>query len=144
MADLNKVILAGRLTRDPELRYIASGTALASLSLAVSRTYQGKDGSKKEEVAFINIDVWGKQAEACGEYLSKGSSIFVEGRLQLDKWDDKKTGEKRSQLKVVAQSVQFLSTKKKGDKPAPAAGAAEEGVATDTPEDVPLDEDIPF
>ena len=143
MVDLNKVFLAGNLTRDPELRYTASGTAVASLSLAVSRNYTAKDGSKKEEVAFINVVAWGRQAETCGEYLSKGSSMLVEGRLQLDKWETN-TGEKRNMLKVIAQRIQFLSSRRRDEKAAVPADMPAETAAVDSGSDMPLDEDIPF
>lgn len=142
MVDLNKVFLAGNLTRDPELRYIANGTAVASLSLAISRNYTGKDGSKKEEVVFVDISAWGRQAETCGEYLSKGSSLLVEGRLQLDRWETN-TGEKRNKLKVVAQRIQFLSTRRKEGEKAPES-LEQEPDNIKVSGDVPLDEDIPF
>ena len=143
MVDLNKVFLAGRLTRDPELRYTANGTAVANLSLAVSRNYTAKDGSKKEEVAFVTIIAWGRQAETCGEYLSKGSSILVEGRLQLDSWKTN-TGERRNQLKVISQRIQFLSTRKKEGKTVPSEETDAAEAALDVSDDVALDEDIPF
>ena len=143
MVDLNKVFLAGRLTRDPELRYIPSGTAVASLSLAVSRNYTAKDGSKKEEVVFVDVNAWGRQAETCGEYLSKGSALLVEGRLQLDRWETN-TGEKRNKLKVVAQRIQFLSTRRKDGQAAAAENGISQNVNVGSSEDVPLDEDIPF
>ena len=111
MADFNKVFLIGRLTRDPELRYTAGGKAVADLNLAVSQKFSSKVGEQKEEVVFIRITVWGKQAEACGEYLFKGSSLFVEGRLQLDRWESK-DGQRRSTIRVVAQRVQFLGRPK--------------------------------
>jgi len=143
MVDLNKVFLAGRLTRDPELRYIASGTAVASLSLAVSRNYKAKDGSKKEEVVFVDVSAWGRQAETCGEYLSKGSSLLVEGRLQLDRWETN-TGEKRNKLKVVAQRIQFLSTRRKDSQAAAEENGVNQSIKMNVSDDVPLDEDIPF
>lgn len=145
MVDLNKVFLAGNLTRDPELRYTASGTAIATLSLAVSNNFTAKDGTKKEEVVFVDVTAWGRQAETCGEYLSKGSSVLVEGRLQLDRWETN-TGEKRNKLKVIAQRIQFLSTKKKGAGAAGAApeSAVPESVDASVADDVALDEDIPF
>ena len=143
MVDLNKVFLAGRLTRDPELRYISSGTAVASLSLAVSRNYTAKDGSKKEDVVFVDVSAWGRQAETCGEYLSKGSALLVEGRLQLDKWETN-TGEKRNKLKVVAQRIQFLSSKRKDDKDSSADTSVSKNINVEASEEVPLDEDIPF
>lgn len=108
MADMNKVLLAGRLTRDPEVKYTSSGTALAHLGLAVSEAYKNREGERVESTLFVDIDVWGRQAETCGEYLHKGSPALIEGRLQLDQWEGPQ-GEKRSKLKVRADRVQFLS-----------------------------------
>ena len=108
MASLNKVLLIGNLTRDPELRYIPSGSAVTSFTLAVNRVYKLQSGEKKEEVSFIRIVVWGRMAETCGEYLKKGSPVFVEGRLQSRSWDGP-DGQKRSATEVVALNVQFLS-----------------------------------
>jgi len=108
MANLNKVFLMGNLTRDPELRYIQSGTAVLDLGLAVNRRSRGADGTWRDEAAFIDVTVWGKQAENCAEYLSKGRPVLVEGFLRMDQWQDKKTGDKRSRLRVTAQNVQFL------------------------------------
>jgi len=106
-ASLNKVMLIGNLTRDPELRYIPSGQAVTSFTLAVNRTYMATSGEKKEDVTFIRIVVWGKRAEVCHEYLKKGSPVFVEGRLQSRNWEAQ-DGTKRSTTEVNAQSVQFL------------------------------------
>ena len=108
MANFNKVLLMGNLTRDPEVRYTPKGTAVANLGLAVNRTWTDESGQQKEEVLFVDIDVWGRQAENCGQYLSKGRPVFVEGRLRLDSWEDKESGQKRNKLKVVAERVQFL------------------------------------
>lgn len=107
MASFNKVLLMGNLTRDPELRYTPSGAAVASFSVAVNRVYKLPSGEKKEEVSFIRIVVWGRMAETCGEYLKKGSPVFVEGRLQSRSWDTP-DGQKRSVVEVVALNVQFL------------------------------------
>jgi single-strand DNA-binding protein len=114
MASLNKVLLMGNLTRDPEVRYTPKGTAVATLGLAVNEFYTTATGEQKEETVFVDIDVWGRQAETAGQYLSKGRPVFVEGRLRLDTWDDKDTGQKRSKLKVVALRVQFLGAPKGG------------------------------
>jgi len=105
--NLNKVFLIGRLTRDPELRYTPSGSAVASFGIAVNREYTKKDGNKKEDPCFINLVVWGKRAEICAEYLRKGSMIFVEGRLSYRQWEtaDK---ERRSTLEVFVENFQFL------------------------------------
>ena len=107
MANFNKVFLMGNLTRDPELRYVPSGTAVASFGLAVNRTYNTSSGEKKQETCFVRVVVWGRTAEICGEYLSKGSPVFIEGRLQYRAWDTP-NGEKRSTLEVRAERVQFL------------------------------------
>jgi single-strand DNA-binding protein len=112
MASYNKVLLMGNLTRDPEVRYTPKGTAIANLGLAVNRVYTTEGGEQKEEVTFIDIEVWGRQAETAGQYLSKGRPVFVEGRLKLDSWDDKESGQKRQKLKVVAERVQFLGSPK--------------------------------
>jgi single-strand DNA-binding protein len=111
VAALNKVLLIGNLTRDPELRYIPSGTAIAKFGLAVNREYQDKtSGEKKENVCFIDITVWGKQAEVCNQYLSKGRPVFIEGRLEFSTWETKE-GDKRNKLEVVAERVQFLGSR---------------------------------
>jgi single-strand DNA-binding protein len=107
MASLNKVLLIGNLTRDPELRYTPGGSAVCEFGMAINRTYTSNN-EKKEEVCFIDINVWGKQAETCSRYLQKGSPVFVEGRLQLDQWKDKETNQPRSRLRVVAERTQFL------------------------------------
>lgn len=111
MAQLNKVFLMGNLTRDPELRRLANGTAVTDLGLALNRSYMGKDGEKREEVVFIDVTVWDRQAETCCQYLKKGRAVHVEGFLKMDSWDDKATGEKRSKVKVQADRVQFLDRK---------------------------------
>jgi single-strand DNA-binding protein len=114
MAQLNKVFLMGNLTRDPELRRIANGTAVTDLRLAVNRSFTGKDGEKREEAVFIDVTVWDRQAESCCQYLKKGRSVHVEGFLKEDSWDDKTTGEKRTKIKVQADRVQFLDRKDDG------------------------------
>ena len=112
MANLNLVILVGNLTRDPEVRYTPSGKAVSDLSLAVNRTWVDRQtNEKKEQVCFVDIVVWGRQAETCSEYLSKGAPVLVEGRLQLDKWETQ-AGEKRSKLRVPARRVQFLGRRR--------------------------------
>jgi len=114
MANLNKVFLIGNLTRDPEVRYTPKGTAIAAIGLAVNRQWTTETGERKEEVTFIDVEVWGRQAETAGQYLAKGRPVFIEGRLKLDSWDDKETGQKRSKMKVVAERVQFLGAPTKG------------------------------
>ena len=108
MASLNKVLLMGNITRDPDVRYTPSGTAVCTLGLATNRRYTTSQGEQREETCFVDIDVFGRQAEACGNYLQKGSPALVEGRLRLDQWEDRRTGDRRSRLKVTAQQVQFL------------------------------------
>ena len=119
MATFNKVLLIGNLTRDPELRYIPSGSAVATFTVAVNRFYKTQTGEKKEQTSFIRIVVWGRRAEVCGEYLSKGNPVFVEGRLQSRDWQTQ-DGQKRNTVEVIADNIQFL---KMGDK----KGAASAG-----------------
>ncbi len=108
MASMNRVILAGNLTRDPEGRRLTSGTAVCNLGLAVNRRYRTSSGELSEETTFVDIEVWGRQAEFCRDYLRKGAPILLEGRLKLDSWEDRNTGQKRSKLRVVAERVQSL------------------------------------
>ena len=141
MASFNKVILLGNLTRDPEVRYTPKGTAVTELGMAVNRVYTAENGEKREETTFVDITLWGRTAEVAGEYLKKGRPVFIEGRLQLDTWDDKQSGQKRSKLKVVGESLQMLggrpgaggggggedegSAPARSSRPAPPARAAE-------------------
>ncbi len=118
MATLNKVFLIGNLTRDPELRYIPSGSAVATFTVAVNRVYKTQTGEKKEQTSFIRVVVWGRRAEVCGEYLSKGSPLFVEGRLQSREWEAQ-DGQKRSTIEVIADNIQFL---RMGEKQGAGAG----------------------
>ena len=125
MANLNKALLIGNLTRDPELRYIPNGSAVATFTLAMNRVYKLQTGEKKEEVSFVRVVVWGRMAEICGEYLKKGAPVFVEGRLQSRSWDGP-DGQKRSTLEVIAMSVQFLrgaGTGQGKDREAPSEAA---------------------
>src|SRR5579884_2965646 len=110
MASFNKVILMGNLTRDPELRYTPKGTAIAKIGLAINRYWTTESGEKKEEVTFVDVDIFGRTAENVAQYMKKGRPILIEGRLRLDQWDDKQTGQKRSRLGVVAETVQFLGS----------------------------------
>jgi len=127
MASFNKVILVGNLTRDPELRYLPKGTAVARIGLAVNRRWTTETGEQREEVTFVDIDAFGKQAETIGQYLKKGRPILVEGRLKLDQWEDKNTHQKQSKLRVVLETFTFLDSGNRGD----AAGAA--GAPTPAP-----------
>ncbi|HUB66553.1 MAG TPA: single-stranded DNA-binding protein [Candidatus Methylacidiphilales bacterium] len=106
MANFNKVLLIGNLTRDPEVRYTPKGTAVGDLALAINDSYKAQDGSIKETVTYVDIEVWGRQAETCKQYLTKGRPVFIEGRLKLDQWEQE--GQKKSRMKVVAERVQFL------------------------------------
>lgn len=110
MNGFNKVILAGNLTRDPELRYTPSGTAIAKFGLALNRKWKDQSGELKEEVTFVDVDAFGKQAELIGQYLKKGQPLLVEGRLRTDSWEDKQTQQKRSRLGVVLEGMTFLGT----------------------------------
>src|SRR4051794_2468521 len=112
MASVNKVFLIGNLTRDPVLRYTPNGSAVTDLGVATNRTYMTKDGEKREEVTFIDVTVWNRQAETCCQYLKKGQPVHIEGFLKMDSWDDKATGEKRTKLKVEADRVQFLGSRR--------------------------------
>jgi single-strand DNA-binding protein len=132
MASLNKVVLIGNLTRDPELRYTASGSAMTKFGLAMNRKY--KSGEEwKEEVTFVDITVWGKQAENCSEYLSKGRSVCVDGRLNFSQWETD-DGQKRSKLDVTAERVVFLGGRSDG------GGSS----ASDSSAGGPPDDDVPF
>ncbi len=115
MANLNKVFLIGNLTKDLELKYNKNGQPVTNMRIAVNRVYTTQNGEKKEEVCYVNVVVWGKQAESCNAYLKKGSSVFVEGRLQLRSWEDEETKQKKSMLEVVADRVQFLDRFKKNE-----------------------------
>jgi single-strand DNA-binding protein len=150
MASFNKVILVGNLTRDPELRYTPKGTAIAKIGVAVNRVWTNEAGEKKEEVTFVDVDVFGRTAENVGQYMRKGRPILIEGRLRLDQWDDKQTGQKKSKLGVVAETVQFLGSAPgaEGSAPAPtrqrpaaAAAPAAEPLEGDGP---PESDDVPF
>ena len=114
MASLNKVMLIGNLTRDPEIRYTPKGQAVTDIGLAVNRVYSTESGEKREEVTFIDVTLWGRTAEVVHQYCKKGRPLFVEGRLQLDTWDDKQTGQKRSKLKVIGDGIQLLGSRESG------------------------------
>ena len=114
---LNRVMLAGNLTRDPQVRFLASEKAVAEFGLAINRRYKDKDGQSKDEVTFVEIEAWGRTAELVGQYLTKGRACYVEGRLKFDSWEDKE-GQKRSKLKVVADTVQVLDSRAPGERSA--------------------------
>ena len=149
MASFNKVILLGNLTRDPEVRYTPKGTAVTELGMAVNRVYTAENGEKREETTFVDVTLWGRTAEIAGEYLKKGRPVFIEGRLQLDTWDDKQSGQKRSKLKVVGEGLQLI-----GSRPGGGGGGDEEGSSVARPSksapppkaapSEPDDDEIPF
>lgn len=153
MASLNKVMLIGNLTKDPEVRFTSGGRAVGDLRMAVSRKYKGNDGETKEETCFVSVVVWGNQAQTCQQYLKKGSSLFVEGRLQYDEWE--KDGQKFNRLRVVADRVQFLGGRGAGAAAAEGAEGgrtakrAEEPAAVEEPPAAPPpetgdDDNLPF
>jgi len=117
MANLNKVMLIGNVTRDPEVKYTPKGSAVTDLGIAVNRVYTPEGGEKREETTFVDITLWGRQAEIAGEYCKKGRSIYIEGRLQLDTWEDKTSGQKRSKLRIVGETFQLLGPRPGGSNP---------------------------
>lgn len=144
--NLNKLLLAGNLTRDPELRYTPKGSAICGFGLAVNRKWKTETGDEKEEVTFVDVTAFGKQAEAIAQYLKKGNPLFLEGRLKLDQWDDKQTGKRQQKLCVVLESFQFLPRgEKQQAAPKPKITAADipelpPGVA----EKLNKEDDVPF
>ena len=152
MPSFNKVILMGNLTRDPELRYLPDGTAVAKLGLAVNRKWKTETGETKEDVLFIDVEAFRRQAETIGEYLKKGSPVLLEGRLRLDTWDDQQTNQKRSKILVVADNVRFLGSgqpresggpeisRSRPAAPVPASANASEAAA----DEPPSEDDVPF
>jgi single-strand DNA-binding protein len=146
MASFNKVILMGNLTRDPELRYTPKGTAVAKLGLAVNSSWRNAEGQQQDETTFVDVDAFGKQAETLGQYMQKGRPILIEGRLKLDQWEDKNTGQNRSKLGVILEKFSFVG------------GGSQNGGTTSTPQatappptsevppfdDGPSDDDVPF
>ena len=156
MANLNKVMLIGNLTRDPELRVTPKGTAICQFSLAVNRKFRDEAGADREEVTYVDIEAWGKSGENIAKYCTKGRPLFVEGRLRLDQWEDKTTKEKRSRMKVVCDNFQFLGTGR-AEGGAPGGSEAGEAPRFNAPAPRPgaarpaspaaqenLDEDVPF
>ena len=147
MPNYNKVILMGNLTRDPEVRYTSSGTAIAKLGLAVNRYFRNKEGQQQEEATFVDVDAFGKQAETIGQYLKKGRPIMVEGRLKLDQWDDKQTGQKRSKLGVTLENFQFLDSRNESGDGGGSGGAQSSGSSpakTQGGGGFAEDDDVPF
>ncbi len=160
MANLNKVMLIGNLTRDVELRSLPSGNAVAQIGLAINRNWTGQDGEKREEVTYVDCEAWGKTGEIMAKYLSKGKPVYVEGRLKLDTWDDKESGQKRSKMRVVVENFQFLDsgnrqggggggdgtveTRPAARNPAPARGNASRQSAPQDDGPSMSPDDIPF
>jgi len=142
MASYNRVLLMGNLTRNPEIRYTPSGTAVADIGLAINESFKNKAGETVEQTCFVDVVVWGRQAETSAEYLHKGSPVFVEGRLQLDQWENQQ-GEKRSKLRVRADRVQFLGAPGKSTEfsAAPSASSEQAHAPDASMED---DDDVPF
>ncbi len=169
MASLNKVMLIGNLTRDPEVRYTPKGVAVADIGLALNRYYTTDSQERREETTFVEVTLWNRQAELAGQYLAKGRSVYVEGRLQMDEWQDKTTGDKRTKLKIVGETIQFLGGQGPGSGGGGGSGRSydqggggsdrvqeystgssqpQSAPAASTPSAVPLsqdeDDDIPF
>lgn len=155
MANLNKVMLIGNVTRDPEIKYTPKGSAVTDLGIAVNRVYTPEGGEKREETTYVDVTLWGRQAEIAGEYCKKGRSIYIEGRLQLDSWEDKATGQKRSKLRVVGENFQLLGPRPGGggggeeysERPArreqPSGGGFSSG-RSQAPQPPIEEDDIPF
>jgi single-strand DNA-binding protein len=155
MANFNKVILAGNLTRDPEMRFTPKGTGIARFGLAVNRRWKSETGETKEEVTFVDVEAWGKQAETISQYLKKGRPILMEGRLKLDEWEDKNTHQKVSKLRVVLESFSFLDSNR-GDTAvsadpqrtrtaaAPAAASSSPASEPEPQGATPEEDDVPF
>ncbi len=158
MANLNKVMLIGNLTRDPELRHTPKGTSVTELGLAINRVWYDDNKQKQEETTFVDVTFWGRQAETIQQYLSKGRPILVEGRLQLDTWDDKESGKKRSKLRVIGESFQFIDSKPGAgggggdysERPQQSSAAPQQrsgppqGASAAPADDYQEDDDIPF
>jgi single-strand DNA-binding protein len=159
MGSFNKVILLGNLTRDPQVRYTPGGTAVAEIGLAVNRTwFDQKTNTRREETTFVDVTLWGRQAEVAGEYLAKGRQVLIEGRLNLDTWDDKETGQKRSKLKVVGEHMTMVGSRgdgpqggggSRGDAGRGAARPEQESQAPadefhEAPHEAPPEDEVPF
>jgi len=155
MASVNKVILIGNCTRDPEVRYTPKGTAVADIGMAMNRYFSSDGGERREETTFVDVTLWGRQAEVAGEYLKKGRPVYIEGRLQMDSWDDKNTGQKRTKLKIVGEQMQLLGSREGGggsssqqrsensqsNQSAPESSGGNDGAQFETDSE---EDDIPF
>lgn len=152
MANLNKVMLIGNLTRDPEVRHTPKGTAVAEISLAINRVWRDERDQKQEEVTFVDVTLWGRTAELAQQYLAKGRPVYIEGRLQMDTWDDKTTGQKRTKMKIVGESMQFLGSNNSGggnaggtrQQSGGSSASAPQGQSSARQDDFQEDDDIPF
>ena len=154
MACYNRVVLLGNCTRDPEVKYTPKGTAVTELGLAINRYYTTEGGEKREETTFVDVTLWGRPAEIAGEYVKKGRPVMIEGRLQLDTWDDKQTGQKRSKLKVVGENLQLLGGREDsagggsrgggGSSSSSGGGTKRSAPAKPADPEEPSDEEIPF
>ena len=148
MASFNKVILLGNLTRDPEVRYTPKGSAVCDLGIAINRSYTLDSGEKREEVTYVDVVLWARLAEIAGEYLKKGRPVFIEGRLQLDTWDDKQSGQKRSKLRVIGETMQLLGRPPGAGGGGSEGGESRPGKTTPPPKPAagatPDDDEIPF
>ena len=153
MASLNKVLLIGNLTRDPDVRMMSNGRPVCNFGLALNRSYKDAEGNRKDETTFVDVESFGPRAEAVGRFFTKGRAIFIEGRLKLDQWESKE-GEKRSALKVVLDSFEFVDSKQEGGSTAPRSGEQTAPPQTNeappkpspapAPESNDLDDDVPF
>jgi len=143
MAGVNKAILIGNLGRDPELRYTQSGQAVANFTLATSESWNSKEGNREERTEWHRIVTWGRTAELCAQYLSKGRTVFVEGRIQTREWENKE-GQKQRTTEIVAQTVRFLGSPRGATGPAPSPGAGSSGGASSDSGVSPPADDIPF
>ena len=153
MANVNKVILIGNVTRDPEVKFTSKGSAVTDIGLAINRNYTLDSGEKREETTFVDVELWGRLAEIAGEYAKKGRPIYIEGRLRMDTWEDKASGQKRSRMKVVGENLQLLGGRSEGggrpsggdheshEAPAPRRSAPSSRPAAPSSEQ---DDDIPF
>lgn len=149
MASLNKVLIMGNVTRDPEVRFTSSGSAVTEVGVAINRHWTDRNtNEKKEDTTFIDVTLWGRTAEIAGEYLSKGKPVMFEGRIQMDSWEDKETGQKRSKLKVVGENMQLLGGKSEGGGGSGSRSAtprsADQSYSFGSDGKNPGDEDVPF
>lgn len=154
MANVNKVILIGNVTRDPEVKFTSKGSAVTDIGLAINRTFTLDSGEKREETTFVDIELWGRLAEIAGEYAKKGRPVYIEGRLRMDTWEDKTSGQKRSRLKVVGENLQLLGSRSEStsrshggddshDAPPQRSSAPPRRPVTPPPAELE-DDDIPF